>query len=158
MTAKQHSVHLTPAQRADLKARLGRNATTALEQRRARILLQTDAGRPGPKQTDVAVAAAVGVDARTVARVRAVYATEGLAVALHGHRRAQQTPPKLDSGQEARLVALACSPPPAGAARWTLRLLAGRAVELAIVDGLSHETVRQTLKKTNSSRGGCSDG
>lgn len=158
MTAKQHVVRLSPEQRADLKTLLTRNATTALEHRRARILLQADAGRPGPKQTDAAVAAAVGVDARTVARVRAVFATEGFAVALHGHRRVAQTPPKLDSSQEARLVALACTDPPAGSARWTLRLLAGRAVELAIVDQLSHETVRKTLKKTSSSRGGSSGG
>lgn len=147
MSAKQHVVRLTPEQRGELKALLRRNATTALEQRRARILLQTDDGRPGPKQTDAAVAAAVGVDRRTVARVRAVFATAGFAVALHGQRRLQQTPPKLDSSQEARLVALACMDAPGGHAHWTLRLLAGRAVELAIVDQLSHETVRKTLKK-----------
>jgi hypothetical protein len=158
MSTKQHIVRLTVEQRAELKALLRRNGTSALEQRRARILLQADAGRPGPKQTDAAVATAVGVDARTVARVRAVCATEGLAVALHGHARAHQTPPKLDSGQEARLIALACSPPPAGHARWSVRLLAERVVQLEALPPMSRELVRRTLKKTSSRRGWCSGG
>jgi len=150
---KQHVVALTAEQRRDLGARLTRNATTALEQRRARILLQADAGAGGPRLTDREVAAAVGVDPRTVARVRALFAAEGLGVALRGRPRRAQTPPKLDGAAEARLVALACSPPPAGRARWTLRLLAGRAVELEIVAGIAPETVRKALKKTSSSRG-----
>ena len=150
---KQHVVVLSPEQRRELGALLGRNATTALEHRRARVLLQADAGVEGRRLTDREVGAAVGVDPRTVARVRALFATEGLGVALRGHPREAQTPPKLDGAQEARLVALACAAPPAGRARWTLRLLAARAVELEIVDGISPETVRKALKKTSSSRG-----
>ena len=158
MTAKQHVVWLTPEQRAELGQLLTRNATTALAQRRARILLQADAGPRGPKRPDLEVAAAVGVDPRTVARTRAVCATEGFAVAVHGHPRASQTPPKLDSAQEARLVALACTDPPAGHARWTLRLLAARVVELEEVPPVSRELIRRTFKKTNSSPGWCGGG
>ncbi|MCC6312924.1 MAG: helix-turn-helix domain-containing protein [Thermomicrobiales bacterium] len=158
MSTKQHIVRLTTAQRAELKALLRRNGASALEHRRARILLAADIGRPGPKQTDAAVAAAVNVDPRTVARVRAVCATEGFAVALHGHARSRQTPPKLTCGQEARLVALACSPPPAGHARWSVRLLAERVVELTALPPVSRELIRRTLKKTGSSPGWCSGG
>jgi len=150
---KQHVVSLTAEQRRELAAALDRNATTALEQRRARMLLHADAGVGGPRRSDREVAAAVGVDPRTVARVRMLFATEGLAVALRGHPRQRQTPPKLDGAQEVRLVALACAAPPAGRTRWTLRLLAERAVALEVVEAVSHETVRQTLKKTSSSRG-----
>jgi homeodomain-containing protein len=158
MTAKQHVVWLTPEQRAEFGQLLTRNATTALAQRRARILLHADAGPRGPKRPDLEVAAAVGVDPRTVARTRAVCVREGFAVAVHGHPRASQTPPKLDSAQEARLVALACTDPPAGHARWTLRLLAARVVELAEVPPVSRELIRRTFKKTNSSPGWCGGG
>ncbi|HZR48586.1 MAG TPA: helix-turn-helix domain-containing protein [Streptosporangiaceae bacterium] len=158
MTAKQHVVCLTPEQRAELGRLLTRNATTALEQRRARILLHADAGPTGPKRTDVEVAAAVGVDPRTVARTRAGFVQEGFAVALHGHPRVRQTPPKLDSSQEARLVALACTDPPAGHARWTVRLLAERVVQLEELPPVSRELVRRTLKKNSASRGWCGAG
>ena len=158
MTTKQHVVCLSADQRAEIGTLLTRNAATALEQRRGRILLHADAGPTGPKRTDIEVAAAVGVDPRTVARVRAVFVQAGFAVALHGHPRARQTPPKLDSEQEARLIALACSTPPDGHARWTLRLLAERVVELEDVPPLSRELVRRTLKKTDSSRGWCGAG
>src|SRR5215204_7534743 len=130
---KQHVVVLTPEQRQDLRALLRRDATTALQQRRARILLASDGGAGLASPTDVAVATAVGVDARTVARVRAEFARCGLERAVTG--RARVFPPRhlLDSAQEAHLVTLACSSPPPGQARWTLRLLAARLVELEVV-------------------------
>jgi hypothetical protein len=155
---KQHVVRLTAAERQRLRALLRRNATTALEQRRARILLAADAAAGHPAQTDVAVATAVGVDARTVARVRAEFARYGLERALHGRQRVFPPRGTLDSAQEARVVALACSAPPPGQARWTLRLLADRVVALDIVERISHETIRQTLKKTASSPGRCGVG
>lgn len=156
--SKQHVVVLTPEERARVRALLRRDATTAMQQRRARILLAAEA-RPGyPVQTDLAVAVAVGVDARTVARVRAEFARSGLERALSGCPRVFPPRGKLDSTQEAHLVTLACSAPPSGHARWTLRLLADRLVALEIVPAISHETVRQTLKKTPSSRGGCGGG
>ncbi|HKG28583.1 MAG TPA: helix-turn-helix domain-containing protein [Thermomicrobiales bacterium] len=155
---KQHVVVLTPEQRQDLRALLRRDATTALQQRRARILLASDGGAGLASPTDVAVASAVGVDARTVARVRAEFARFGLERALAGRQRVFPSRRLLSSAQEAQVVTLACSSPPPGRAQWTLRLLAGRLIELAVVPQISHETVRQTLKKTTSSPGGCSGG
>jgi hypothetical protein len=152
---KQHVIRLTPAQRTQLRRLVRRDATSALEQRRARILLASDAGAGLAAPTDLAVAAAVGVDPRTVARVRATFARDGFAIALHG--RPKRFPPrgKLSRAQEAQVTALVCSAPPVGQARWTLRLLAARVVELEIVETISHETVRQTLKKTATSPGWC---
>jgi hypothetical protein len=155
---KQHVVRLTAEQRARLRRLLRRDATTALQQRRARILLASDGGADLASPTDVAVASAVGVDARTVARVRAEFARDGLERALHGRPRVFPPRRMLSSAQEAHLVTLACSAPPPGQAQWTLRLLATRLVELEVVPRISHETVRQALKKTISNPGACSGG
>ena len=155
---RQHVVVLTPEERARLRALLRRDATTARQQRRARILLAAETRAGYPVQTDIAVATAVGVDARTVARVRAEFARCGLERALAGARPVFPPRHLLSSAQEAHLVALACSAPPSGSARWTLRLLADRLVELEVVPQSSHETVRHALKKTRSSPGGCAGG
>jgi Homeodomain-like domain len=155
---RQHVVVLSPEERDRLRRLLRRDATTALQQRRARILLAAETRAGYPAQTDVAVATAVGVDARTVARVRAEFARFGLERALTGRTRVFPPRSKLDSAQEAQLVMVACSSPPPGQARWTLRLLADRLVALEVIEAISHETVRQTLKKTASSRGGCGGG
>lgn len=150
---QQHVVRLTPAERTDVGRVIRRTGSSALAQRRARILLHADIGAPGPRLTDREIAAAVAVEARTVARVRARFAADGLAATLAPRPRADRRPRKLDGAAEARLVALACTEPPPGHARWSLRLLASRLVELEVVEGIAPETVRQTLKKTNSSRG-----
>lgn len=155
---RQHVVVLTPEERARLRTLLRRDATTAMQQRRARILLAAETRAGYPVQTDVAVASAVGVDTRTVARVRAEFARFGVERALVGQRRVFPSRRLLSSAQEAHLVALACSSPPLGRGHWTLRLLADRLVELEVVPQISHETVRQALKKTPSSRGGCGGG
>jgi Homeodomain-like domain len=155
---KQHVVVLSPEERTQLRALLRRDATTARQQRRARILLAAESRAGYPAQTDVAVATAVGVDARTVARVRAEFTRFGLQRAVAGRARVFPPRTKLDSAQEAQLVTLACSSPPPGQARWTLRLLAARLVELDVIPQISHEAVRQALKKTASSRGGSSAG
>jgi transposase len=112
------------------------------------VLLKVDA--EGPNWTDEKVAEAFGIRANTVRDIRKRFVEEGLELALEGKpRKEPPTPRKLDGAGEARLIAMACGEPPEGRARWTLRLLASRLVELAIVDGISHETVRRTLKKTN---------
>jgi hypothetical protein len=142
-------------ERQRLRQLLRRSSTTALQQRRARILLTVDGGgRHAP--TDAA-AAATQVDPRTVARVREAFA-HGLERALNG--RTPVFPPrrKLSDLQEAQVLVLAQAEPPPGHARWSLRLLANRLVELDVVDGISPETVRATLKKTISSPGGCAPG
>ena len=155
---KQHVIVLSPDERQRLRALLRRDATTARQQRRARILLAAETRASYPAQTDVAVASAVGVDARTVARVRAEFARFGLERALAGQRPVFPPRRLLSSAQEAQLVAVACSTPPPGYAHWTLRLLAERLVALEVVPAISHETVRHALKKTPSSRGGCAAG
>jgi hypothetical protein len=153
MANKQHVVRLTPTERADLRALLATGATPARTQSHARILLKADAGVGGPRWRDARVAEAVEVSTRTVARVRARFAQGGLPAALGRKPPDRVYRRKLDGAQEARLVAVACTEPPAGRARWSLRLLSKRLVELEIVDGISPETVRATLKKTRSSRG-----
>lgn len=154
---KQYLVHLTPEQRAAAQAILTRGKAAALTARHARILLEADAAPRRRVRSDRAVAERCGVSTRTVARVRERFAREGFAVAMHG-RPHPGSRPKLDSAQEARLIALACTPAPAGRARWSVRLLAERAVELTALPPISRELVRTTLKKTGSSPGASNAG
>src|SRR5829696_97583 len=152
---KQYHIHLTAEQRSAAQAVLERGKAMALTVRHARILLEADAAVRRRVRSDVQVAALCGVSPRTVARVRERFATDGFAVALHG-RPHPGSCPKLSTEQEARLIALACTAPPEGRARWSVRLLAARAVELAAVPPVSRELVRTTLKKTGSNRGAAS--
>jgi hypothetical protein len=154
----KHQVVLSGEDRQRLGELLRRSSTTALQQRRARILLAADVGEDRPAATDAAVAAATQVDPRTVARVRAEFAQHGLARALGGRRPVFPPRRKLSDVQEAEVLVLAQSDPPPGHARWSLRLLADRVVELEVVESVSHETVRATLKKTICSPGGCGPG
>jgi transposase len=108
-------------------------------------------------RSDVQVAERCGVSPRTVARVRQRFARDGFAVAVQGCPHPGSLP-KLSSTQEARLIALVCTAPPAGRARWSVRLLAERAVELEELPPLSRELVRTTLKKTASNRGASNAG
>lgn len=148
MTSKQHVVRLSPDERFWLGRLIGLGSTTTHEQRRARVLLLADVGHTSKRLVDVEVAAATGIEARSVARIRAQYAREGLEATVRRRRRSDTRPRKLSGEVEARLVTLCTSEPPAGHARWTLRLLADRLVELEIVDAVSPETVRTALKKT----------
>lgn len=150
---KQHVVVLTPEQRAEVRAITTRTGASALAHRRARILLAADAAPGHPARTDAEVAVMCGVSARTVARVRECFTRVGLSATLAGRPRPGRPAWVLDRAGEARVIALASSPPPAGRTRWTLRLLADRAVEQAILPRANHETVRRALKKTGSSRG-----
>lgn len=119
----------------------------------AQVLLKADQAEGGPAWPDERIVAALNVGIATVQRLRQRFVLEGLQAALSPYRVGQRLyQRKLDGEQEAKLIALACSTPPVERGRWTLRLLAGRMVELQHVDTLSHETVRQTLKKTRSSR------
>jgi hypothetical protein len=120
----------------------------------AQVLLKADARPGGPAWTDAAIAEAFEVCKVTVANIRKTLVTAGLPAALQHYRIVQrQYPPKLDGHGEAHLVALACSAPPEGHLRWSLRLLSARMVELGYVDQISHVTVGQVLKKTNCSLG-----
>ena len=150
---KQYVVRLSEKERASLRTVIGQGAAPARVQAHARILLKANRGEAGPEWTDAAISAALEVDPTTVARVRKLYVTGGLEAALHRKAPDRVYRRKLDGEQEARLVAVACSEPPAGHRRWTLRLLADRLVELEVVEAVSYETVRQTLKQTGSSPG-----
>ncbi len=145
---KRYVVVLSEPERAQLNTMLGRGAAPARALTHARILLKANQGEAGPGWTDRVIAAALDVHPDTVARVRAAYVTAGLDAALWRKMPDRAYPHKLDGEQEARLIAVACSAPPEGRARWTLRLLADRLVELDVVESLSYETVRQVLKQT----------
>lgn len=144
----QYRVSLTAEERADLLrlTTTGRSAARTLTH--ARILLLADAASADGGRTDAVIGDALGVSLSTVWRVRQRCVEQGLDAALHRAPRTEQRLRKLDGTAEAHLIALACSAPPAGRARWTLRLLAERLVELTVVDAVSYETVRRTLKKT----------
>jgi transposase len=148
----KYVVRLTVEERQGLESLLtGRTAADKVL--RARMLLKADVGVEGPGWSDEQIAEAFEVGLSTVHRLRQRLVEEGLESALVRKARASQRPPKLDGHQEAQLVALACSAPPEGRARWTLKLLADKLVALEVVDSISSETVRLRLKKTRLSRG-----
>ena len=147
--AKKYSVRLSEEERAHLHTLVGGGMAPALTLTHARILLKANQGEAGPSWTDAAIAGALEVSAATVARVRQAYVTAGLAAALWRKTPEREYARTLDGEQEAHLVALTCSAPPAGRKRWSLRLLAERMVALDYVETVSHETVRQVLKQTS---------
>jgi hypothetical protein len=151
--AKRYLVRLSEAERTELEALVKTGRAAARKRLHAQILLKADEGEHGPAWTDTAIMKALDVSIRTVERLRQCLVEAGLETALTGRPQARYKSPKLDGGQEAHLIALACSTPPTGRKQWSLRLLADRMVELEYVDTVSYETVRQVLKKTNSSPG-----
>ena len=159
MPNKKYLVTLTPDERDHLDDLLGKGKASALVLTRARILLKADQADGGPAWDDDRIAQALDCGRRTVERVRQRFVERGPADALG--RKRQDKPSrerKFDGAAEARLIALACSEPPTGRARWTLKLLADTLVELEVFDAVSDETVRRVLKKTNSSRTARSSG
>jgi hypothetical protein len=150
---KKYIVRLTPEQRATLEQHTRTGTTAASVQRHARILLKADTSAERPAWADAAIAAALEVSVPTVERVRQLFVRQGLDAALGRKPTTRASQRKLDGVGEAQLVAITCSPPPQGADRWTLALLADKLVELKVVDSIARDTVRLTLKKTNSSRG-----
>jgi transposase len=156
---KIYIVRLTEEERTQLEEMTRKGKAAAYKLTHARILLQSDQSEQGLAMKDQQIAQNLGVTERSVARVRQRFVEGGLEGAIN--RKKQVSPsrrPKFDGDSEARLVTLACSTPPEGRGSWTLRLLADKLVELEIFDSVSHETVRQTLKKTNSNPGCMSNG
>jgi transposase len=151
--AYPYRVVLTEEQRAELRGLVGAGVAPARMLTRARVLLKANHGAGGPGWSDAAIVAALDVNASTVLRIRRQFTKEGLAATLERKRPDRVYERALDGAQEAQVIAVVCGEPPAGRSRWTLRLLADEVVRLEIVDTISHETVRQTLKKTSSSRG-----
>lgn len=154
----KYVVRLTSEERQSLEALLTARRAAANKVLRARMLLKADVGAEGPGWGDEEIAEAFEVGLSTIHRLRQRLVEGGLEAALARKTRVRRRSPKLDGQQEAQLVALACSEPPAGRARWTLQLLADKLVELQVVDSISEETVRLRLKKTNSSRGCIANG
>ena len=145
-------IRLTEEQRRTLQALVRTGTHKAHARTRAQLLLKADADGPDA-WTDERVAEALGVCRITVSRVRQQFAAEGLDATLHKKRAAARQYSQLDGAQEARLIALTCSPPPAGQARWTMKLLADKLVELEVVQAIDPATVWRALKKTTSSPG-----
>jgi hypothetical protein len=149
MPAKIYVLKLTVDERQELESVVRRGRAAGWKLQRAQALLQCDQGLHGPAWKDADVAQAYGCTSRSVENWRKQALEQGPLSLLERKPRSDKGVCKLDGAGEARLVKLACSQPPAGRARWTLRLLAERLVELEVVESLSYETVRQTMKKTN---------
>ena len=146
MMQKKYIVRLSKDERSQLQEVIKKLKGTSQRVRRAQILLKADAD--GPNWTDQKIAEAFDCRRQTVENVRERLVTEGFEAALNGKKR--ETPPRkklLNGEQEAKLIALRLGSPPDGFGNWSLRLLAEQVVELEIVDSISHETVRRTLKK-----------
>ncbi len=144
---KKYVVRLSDEERGVLKEVVKKLKGTSQKVRRAQILLKADAD--GPAWTDKRIAEAFSCRTKTVENIRQRLVERGFTEALEGKKRtAQSTEKLLDGKQEARVIATRLGPPPKGYANWTLRLLARKVVELEIVDSISYETVRRTLKKT----------
>jgi len=153
MSKKKWVVDLNAGERDELNRLISTGRTSAMNILKARILLKADQGVHGAAWTDERVTEALETNLAQVARVRRKLVEDGMAAVFA--RKKRETPPRkriFDGAAEARLVALACSEPPQGYARWTIRLLARKVVELEIVDAVHFNTIGRTLKKTLSNR------
>jgi len=149
---KHYLVRLDDAERTFLTDLISTGKAAARTLIHARVLLKADVGPDGPGWTDASIAEALEISLRTVARVRETLVLAGLDAAL-SRRQPPARPHKLDGAAEAHLIALACSAPPVGRTRWSMRLLANKLVEMEVIEAIGQETVRTTLKKTNLNRG-----
>jgi len=147
MSNEKHEVHLLEVERKKLLAIISKGRNKAVVIQRAHILLKVDEGK-----TDAEIGGLLYVSEQTIRRVRLRFVTDGLQAALEDKPH-PSTGSELDEKQEARVIALACSKPPAGQARWTLELLTQEVLRDGLVTHLSPETVRLLLKKTNSNPG-----
>ena len=153
MMVKRYRVRLSEEEQQGLRSLVSKGRAAAYKQTHARMLLLCDENQADGAMKDEEIARALKLGTATVERVRRRGVEEGLEAALGRRQQLNRRQRKLDGAGEAQLIALTCSQPPEGRAGWTLRLLADQLVECEIVDSISTETVRQTLKKTNSSPG-----
>ncbi len=147
---KKRSITLSPEEREELTTLTRKTTASAFQVQRAKILLKAD--KNGEHLNDAQIAELLEIASTTVWRTKRLFAEQGLQAALEYAIAVRFKPRKLDTRGEATLIALACGEPPAGRAAWTLRLLAGKLVELEVIGSISHEAVRNTLKKTSLSR------
>lgn len=150
---KKYIVDLSPEERQALEKLTTTGKHAAYRINHARILLKADVNQSDGGWSDEGISAALDLGTATIERVRRRFVEAGLEAALRRRQGSGRKQRRLDGEQEAHLIALVCSEVPKGRGRWTLRLLADQLVELGCVESISHETVRQTLKKTNSNRG-----
>jgi transposase len=154
----KYVVRLDGLERGRLQGMVDEGQGSKTIRNRALILLRADEGEDGPRWPDAKIAEAFGIGIRTVGRTRRLLVVEGFEAVLARKPSPNRQYRKLDGAQEAELVRLACSKPPAGRVRWTLQLLADRLVELKVVASIGREAVRTMLEKTTSSRGSGSNG
>lgn len=147
---KRYVVKLDKDERKELSQLVKKEKIAAKKRTHAQVLLLSDCSRQGPAWKDEAIAEACRVTVRTVENIRKRLVLEGLEAALNRKPQVRLSRQRiLDGEKEAKVIAVCCGAKPAGHARWTLRLLVERIIELEIVESVSHETVRQCLKKTN---------
>ncbi len=150
----KYRLSLTPQEREELEAIVRKGKHSAQKVLNALILLNCDEQAPTRRTLkEQQIADVLNISAMKLHRVKQRFVDEGLEVALNGHKGIRTYEKKADGEFEAHLVALSCSTPPPGHARWSLRLLADKAVELQYIDSVSYETIRRVLKKTNSNPG-----
>jgi hypothetical protein len=150
---KKYIVKLTDEERATLKKLLSNGNVAVKKHKISRVLLCADAAPEGLNYTDAKIRDEVGVSTDTVIRIRKKFVHEGIEQVFRKIYTPRYTRRKLDGEGEAKLIAMCCGPAPEGRARWTLQLLADKAIELKIVDTISDDTIHSTLKKTNLSLG-----
>ena len=150
---KKYIIRLSAEERQNLTDLVRKGKVAAYRRTHAQILLFTDEGELGPGLQDKEAAERVGVNHRTVSRLRQRCVERGLEAALEREPRCRERARVLDGDGEAQVIALMCGDPPAGQSRWTLNLLSERLVEMGVVESVSHETIRKVLKKTPSNRG-----
>jgi hypothetical protein len=159
MPKAKYRLALTQEEREELQTIVTKGKHNAQKVLNALILLNCDESAPSPRTLrEKDIADVLKVSAMKLHRVKQRFVEQGLEVALHGHKGRRIYEKKADGEFEAHLVALSCNKPPPGHARWSLRLLADKAVELQYIESISYETVRRVLKKTNSSLGESKDG
>lgn len=149
MPKKRYLVTLTAEERQQLQALVSKGRAAAYKRRHAQVLLKADQSEHGASWPDAEIARALDVHVTTIERLRQRFVEEGLVACLQRKEQQRRKARKLDGAAEARLTALACSDPPDGRQRWTLRLLADELVALEVVETICPETVRRTLKKTS---------
>ena len=153
IAVKKYVVRLSEQERGQLQALVRKGKGPARRLLKARILLKADVSEGGPGWSDSKIIAALDTSASMLYRVRKQLVEEGFEAVLSRKQRATPAVARIFDGEkEAKLIALACSKPPKGRARWTLRLLENKVVELGIVDRASDSTIHRTLKKTVSNR------
>ena len=147
--AKKYIVRLSSEERAELSSLVNKGKAAAYKRLHAQILLKSDISESGPGWSDLKITDSFDVSISTVERLRKRLVEKGLEAALNRAKQERVRSRRLDGEQEAHLIAMTCGDPPDGYGRWTLRLLADQMVELEYTDTVSHETVRQLLKKRN---------